>query len=311
MVIAPVVFCTVVHGIASVREASKVGRVGLKAILYFEVVSTFALAIGLFVAKLLQTGSGFNIDPSQRDAKAIAAYASRAKADSVVEHLMAIHPRYLRQRLRRRRPAAGAAARRADRLRHQRPAGEGAHRHQPGRRPAGGDLLRGGEDRREGGAGRRLRRHRALPRLLDPPLHRPYPRGAADRPAGRHADLERRLRRHRGRLRHPGGDPLGDPGHPDPGAGRARRHRQVHERVPGADQPDRQRRRLRRGQPLGGRAGPGAAAEGPLARALDARPRRCGADRAASGTGCLSPSPHRGHSRRSGRCGSRPRRPGR
>ncbi|RAI58243.1 C4-dicarboxylate transporter DctA [Roseicella frigidaeris] len=92
MVIAPVVFCTVVHGIASVREASKVGRVGLKAILYFEVVSTFALAIGLIVAKLFRTGSGFNIDPSQLDAKAVAAYAARAKADSFTDHLMAIIP---------------------------------------------------------------------------------------------------------------------------------------------------------------------------------------------------------------------------
>ncbi|MDO9707344.1 dicarboxylate/amino acid:cation symporter [Paracraurococcus lichenis] len=92
MVIAPVVFCTVVHGIASVRDASRVGRVGLKAILYFEVVSTFALAMGLIVAKLFQTGSGFNIDPSQLDAKSVASYTARAKADSVVDHLMAIIP---------------------------------------------------------------------------------------------------------------------------------------------------------------------------------------------------------------------------
>ncbi|ONG58936.1 dicarboxylate/amino acid:cation symporter [Pseudoroseomonas deserti] len=92
VVIAPVVFCTVVHGIASVRDASKVGRVGLKAILYFEVVSTFALAIGLIVAKVLKTGSGFNIDPAQMDAKAIQGFTQRAQSDSVVSHLMNIIP---------------------------------------------------------------------------------------------------------------------------------------------------------------------------------------------------------------------------
>jgi aerobic C4-dicarboxylate transport protein len=92
LVIAPVVFCTVVHGIASVRDASKVGRVGLKAILYFEVVSTFALALGLIVAKVFHTGSGFNIDPSQLDAKAIQGFAQKAHGDSVVSHLMAIIP---------------------------------------------------------------------------------------------------------------------------------------------------------------------------------------------------------------------------
>ncbi|MDQ1078740.1 dicarboxylate/amino acid:cation symporter [Pseudoroseomonas cervicalis] len=92
VVIAPVVFCTVVHGIASVRDASKVGRVGLKAILYFEVVSTFALAIGLIVAKLFRTGSGFNIDPSQLDASAVQGFTQKAEGESVVGHLMAIIP---------------------------------------------------------------------------------------------------------------------------------------------------------------------------------------------------------------------------
>ena len=92
LIIAPVVFCTVVHGIASVRDASKVGRVGLKAILYFEVVSTFALALGLIVAKVFHTGAGFNIDPAQLDAKAIQGFAQKAQSDSVVAHLMAIIP---------------------------------------------------------------------------------------------------------------------------------------------------------------------------------------------------------------------------
>jgi aerobic C4-dicarboxylate transport protein len=92
LVIAPVVFCTVVHGIASVNDARSVGRVGIKALFYFEVISTFALVIGLFVAKVFGTGSGFNIDPSQLNSSAIQAYAQQAAKDSVAAHLMAIIP---------------------------------------------------------------------------------------------------------------------------------------------------------------------------------------------------------------------------
>ncbi|MBE9605448.1 dicarboxylate/amino acid:cation symporter [Acetobacteraceae bacterium H6797] len=92
LVIAPVVFLTIVHGISSVREASSVGRVGLKAIVYFEVVSTFALVIGLVVAKVFQTGSGFNIDPAALDSKVIQGFVNQAQRDSVVAHLMAIIP---------------------------------------------------------------------------------------------------------------------------------------------------------------------------------------------------------------------------
>jgi aerobic C4-dicarboxylate transport protein len=92
MVIAPVVFFTVVHGISSVRDAGRVGRVGVKALVYFEVVSTFALAIGLIVAMVFETGRGFNIDPAELDAHAVQGYAQRAQADSVADHLMAIIP---------------------------------------------------------------------------------------------------------------------------------------------------------------------------------------------------------------------------
>jgi aerobic C4-dicarboxylate transport protein len=92
LVIAPVVFLTVVHGIASVRDASSVGRVGVKALVYFEVVSTFALLLGLMVAKVFQTGSGFNIDPATLDAKAVQGFAQQAQKDSVVAHLMGIIP---------------------------------------------------------------------------------------------------------------------------------------------------------------------------------------------------------------------------
>ncbi|MBP0491542.1 C4-dicarboxylate transporter DctA [Roseomonas indoligenes] len=92
MVIAPVVFFTIVHGIASVRDARSVGRVGVKALLYFEVVSTFALIIGLGVAKIFRTGEGFNIDASQMNASAIQGFAQRAANDSVTAHLLGIIP---------------------------------------------------------------------------------------------------------------------------------------------------------------------------------------------------------------------------
>jgi aerobic C4-dicarboxylate transport protein len=92
MMIAPVIFCTIVHGIASVQDLSKVGRVGLKTLFYFEAVSTLALAIGLLVGELVHPGSGFNIDVATLDPKAVATYATRAKEESVVAHLMAIIP---------------------------------------------------------------------------------------------------------------------------------------------------------------------------------------------------------------------------
>src|SRR5262249_46844078 len=67
MIIAPVIFCTVVHGIASMTDLKKLGRVGLKALVYFEVVSTLALVIGLIVVNTLQPGAGFNVDPKTLD----------------------------------------------------------------------------------------------------------------------------------------------------------------------------------------------------------------------------------------------------
>ena len=92
MMIAPVIFCTVVHGIASMSNLAKVGRVGLKALIYFEVVSTVALAIGLLVGDIVKPGQGFNIDPSALDPHAVAAYVTRAKEEGVVAHLLAIIP---------------------------------------------------------------------------------------------------------------------------------------------------------------------------------------------------------------------------
>jgi aerobic C4-dicarboxylate transport protein len=92
MMIAPVIFCTVVHGISSIGDLKRVGRVGLKALVYFEAVSTLALMIGLVVGEVLQPGAGFNIDPASIDAKSVATYVSKAKEEGVIAHLMAIIP---------------------------------------------------------------------------------------------------------------------------------------------------------------------------------------------------------------------------
>ncbi|HEY6773935.1 MAG TPA: dicarboxylate/amino acid:cation symporter [Oxalicibacterium sp.] len=92
MLIGPIIFCTVVIGIAGMADLRKVGRVGGKALLYFEVMSTLALIIGLFAAHLLQPGHGFNIDPATLDTKSIVNYAAQAKEQSVSEFLLHIIP---------------------------------------------------------------------------------------------------------------------------------------------------------------------------------------------------------------------------
>jgi len=92
MIIAPVIFCTVVSGIAGMQDIKKIGRVGGKALLYFEVVSTFALVIGLFVANIAKPGAGFNADPATLDTKAIAQYTEKASHSSTTEFLMNIIP---------------------------------------------------------------------------------------------------------------------------------------------------------------------------------------------------------------------------
>ncbi len=92
MMIAPVIFCTIVHGIASMRDLTKVGRVGIKALVYFELVSTLALAIGLLVGEIAHPGAGFNIDPASLDPKAVSGYVTRAKEEGIVSHLLAIIP---------------------------------------------------------------------------------------------------------------------------------------------------------------------------------------------------------------------------
>ena len=92
MIITLVIFCTLVTGIAGMDDMKKVGRVGGKALLYFEIVSTLALLIGLVVGNLAHPGSGFNIDPATLDARAVAEYAGQAKAQSVTEFLVHIIP---------------------------------------------------------------------------------------------------------------------------------------------------------------------------------------------------------------------------
>ncbi len=92
MIITLVIFCTLVTGIAGMEDMKKVGRVGGKALLYFEAVSTLALLIGLVVGNVVRPGSGFNIDPATLDAKAVAEYAGQAKTQSVTEFLVHIIP---------------------------------------------------------------------------------------------------------------------------------------------------------------------------------------------------------------------------
>ena len=93
MLIAPIIFCTVVLGIAGAGSMKKVGRVGGKALLYFEVVSTVALVIGLIVANVIKPGAGFNADPASLDARAVADYANVAASQSTVDFLLRIIPR--------------------------------------------------------------------------------------------------------------------------------------------------------------------------------------------------------------------------
>ncbi|MFB6452903.1 C4-dicarboxylate transporter DctA [Bradyrhizobium tunisiense] len=89
MVIAPIIFCTVVSGIAHIQDAKKVGRVGIKALVYFEIVSTLALVIGLVMGNLFQIGRGLAAKP---DATAVANYVEQAKATKFVDFVLSIIP---------------------------------------------------------------------------------------------------------------------------------------------------------------------------------------------------------------------------
>jgi aerobic C4-dicarboxylate transport protein len=92
MLIAPIIFCTVVHGIASMEDMKKVGRVGIKALVYFEAMTTVALVIGLIVVNLWQPGAGMNVDPAALDTSGITTYTAKAQEQSTVEFFLHIIP---------------------------------------------------------------------------------------------------------------------------------------------------------------------------------------------------------------------------
>src|SRR3974377_2427561 len=95
MIVAPIVFCVVVHGIAGAGDLKKVGRVGVKALIYFEGMTTVALVIGLILAFAFAPGHGMNIDPATLDAKAMSSYAdnaSKLKGGGVGSFLLNIIP---------------------------------------------------------------------------------------------------------------------------------------------------------------------------------------------------------------------------
>jgi aerobic C4-dicarboxylate transport protein len=92
MIITAVIFCTVVSGIAGMQDIKKVGRVGGKALIYFEIVSTLALLLGMIVGNVLRPGDGLNVNASTLDAKAVMDYAGQAKAQNAPDFLMHIIP---------------------------------------------------------------------------------------------------------------------------------------------------------------------------------------------------------------------------
>ncbi len=92
MMIGPVIFCTVVTGIANIGDLKKLGRVGIKALLYFEVVTTLALLIGLGVVTIVQPGAGMNVNPATLDVRAVQQYASSGKELHTVDFLLNIIP---------------------------------------------------------------------------------------------------------------------------------------------------------------------------------------------------------------------------
>jgi aerobic C4-dicarboxylate transport protein len=93
MMIGPVIFCTVVLGIAGAGDMKKVGRVGAKALIYFETVSNVSLVIGLIVVNVLKPGAGFNVDPATLDTSAVADYAKAASNQSTTDFLLHIIPK--------------------------------------------------------------------------------------------------------------------------------------------------------------------------------------------------------------------------
>jgi len=92
MLIAPVIFCTVVHGIAAMQDMRRVGRVAVKALIYFEIVTTVGLILALLAANLLAPGAGMHVDPHALDTRAVSDYANQAAHQSAIEYLLQIIP---------------------------------------------------------------------------------------------------------------------------------------------------------------------------------------------------------------------------
>ncbi len=92
MIVAPVIFCTVVHGIAGMRDMRKVGRVAVKSLVYFELITTAALLVALIAVNLSQPGAGMNVDAHAIDTRAIGEYTSQAREQGIAPFLLGIIP---------------------------------------------------------------------------------------------------------------------------------------------------------------------------------------------------------------------------
>src|SRR6187200_2766139 len=92
MIIAPIIFCTVVVGIAGMEDMKKVGKTGGLALLYFEIVSSIALVVGLVIINIVRPGAGMNVDVSQLDTKSIAAYTAPGQMQGTVDFLLHVIP---------------------------------------------------------------------------------------------------------------------------------------------------------------------------------------------------------------------------
>ena len=95
VLIAPIIFCTVVHGIANMADIAKVGRVALKALIYFEVLTTLALVLGLAAVNVFAPGAGMNVDLSHVDTAAVAPYLAQTQSRTAAEFLLGIIPNTL------------------------------------------------------------------------------------------------------------------------------------------------------------------------------------------------------------------------
>src|SRR6185436_4466074 len=92
MIIAPVIFCTVVHGIAAMNDMRRVGRVAIKALVYFEAITIAALIFGLVAVNLTRPGAGMNVDLAALDANSVGNIAAVARSESVIQYLLNIIP---------------------------------------------------------------------------------------------------------------------------------------------------------------------------------------------------------------------------